>query len=119
MSNNKNFANELNALIKKMTIGLNKDINSAIDKASDELISQLKLNSPRKTGNYSENWTKSSYNKKVFIGNSTMVNGRNKKQIPLINILEYSTKHGKTHVQKIFENNLTKLENIIISELEK
>ena len=119
MSNNKNFANELNALIKNLTIGLNKDINSAIEKASDELISQLKVNSPRKTGNYSENWTKSSYNKKVFIGNSTMVNGRNKKQIPLINILEYSTKHGKPHVQKIFENNLTKLENIIISELEK
>lgn len=119
MSNNKNFANELNSLIKKMTTGLNKDINSAIEKASDELISQLKLNSPRKTGNYSENWTKSSYNKKVFIGNTTNVNGKNKKQIPLINILEYSTKHGKPHVQKIFENNLTKLENIIISELEK
>lgn len=116
---NKNFANELNALIKNLTIGLNKDINSAIEKASDELINQLKLNSPRRTGNYSENWTKSSYNKKVFIGNTTNVNGRNKKQIPLINILEYSTKHGKPHVQKIFENNLTKLENIIISELEK
>ena len=116
---NKNFANELNSLIKNLTIGLNKNINSAIDKASDELINQLKLNSPRKTGNYPENWTKSSYNKKVFIGNTTNVNGRNKKQIPLINILEYSTKHGKPHVQKIFENNLTKLENIIISELEK
>lgn len=116
---NKNFANELNALIKNLTTGLNKDINSAIEKASDELINQLKINSPRKTGNYSENWTKSSYNKKVFIGNTTNVNGKNKKQIPLINILEYSTKHGKPHVQKIFENNLTKLENIIISELEK
>ena len=116
---NKNFANELNALIKNLTTGLNKDINSAIEKASDELINQLKLNSPRKTGNYAENWTKSSYNKKVFIGNTTNVNGRNKKQIPLINILEYSTKHGKPHVQKIFEKNLTKLENIIIIELEK
>ncbi|MBR0518639.1 HK97 gp10 family phage protein [bacterium] len=116
---NRNFANELNALIKNLTTGLNKDINSAIEKVSDELINQLKSNSPRKTGNYAENWTKSSYNKKVFIGNTTNVNGRNKTQIPLINILEYSTKHGKPHVQKIFENNLTKLENIIISELEK
>lgn len=119
MSNNKNFANELNALIKNLTTGLNKDINSAINKASDELITQLKLNSPRKTGNYSEHWEKSNYNKKVFIGNSTNVNGRNKKQIPLINILEYSQKHGKPHVQKIFESNLLKLENIIITELEK
>lgn len=119
MSNNKNFANELNALIKNLTTGLNKDINSAIEKASDELINQLKINSPRKTGNYSENWTKSSYNQKVFIGNTTNVNGRNKKQIPLINILEYSQTHGKPHVQKIFESNLSKLENIIISELEK
>ena len=116
---NRNFANELNALIKNLTVGLNKDINSAIEKASDELINQLKLNSPRKTGNYSENWTKSSYDKKVFIGNITNVNGKNKKQIPLINILEYSQKHGKPHVQKIFENNLSKLENIIITELEK
>ena len=66
MSNNKNFANELNALIKNLTIGLNKDINSAIEKASDELINQLKLNSPRKTGNYSENWTKSSYNQIII-----------------------------------------------------
>ena len=119
MCNNKNFANEVNALRKNLTIGLNKDINSAIEKASDELINQLKLNSPRKTGNYSENWKKSSYNQKVFIGNTTNVNGRNKKQIPLINILEYSQTHGKPHVQKIFESNLSKLENIIISELEK
>ena len=116
---NRNFANELNALIKNLTTGLNKDINSAINKASDELITQLKLNSPRKTENYSEHWEKSNYNKKVFIGNTTNVNGKNKKQIPLINILEYSQTHGKPHVQKIFENNLSKLENIIITELEK
>lgn len=116
---NKDFAKDLNELIKQFTIGINKNINSAIEKVSDELIHQLSMNSPRKTGEYAASWTKNVYNKKAYIGNKKQVIGMNKKSIPLINILEYSQKHGKPHVEKIFRSNLTNLENIFKNNLEK
>lgn len=81
---------------------------SGLDEAAQVFIKNAPAFSPKKTGKYARNWrvkqTKKKYRLRRYVGNTTKVEDVEwEKQIPLINILEYSTIRAKPHVQKIFD----------------
>lgn len=53
------------------------------------------------------------------VGNTKKVKGKNNTNIPLINILEFSTVSGRPHVGKAVENSKNQILQLYISKLEK
>lgn len=91
----------------------------ALDKASDYFVEELKKASPVKTGELKDSWTRTKKYKGVrYVGN-TAVASKNKYgyDIPLTNIIEYSSK-GNPFIRKTFEENKEKIINIIKETIE-
>lgn len=53
------------------------------------------------------------------VGNAKKVKGKNNTNIPLINILEFSTVRGRPHVGKAVENSRNRIFELFMSYLEK
>ena len=53
------------------------------------------------------------------VGNTKKVKGKNNTNIPLINILEFSTVSGRPHVGKAVENSKNQILELYMSKLEK
>jgi hypothetical protein len=91
----------------------------ALDKASDFFVEQLSQASPERTGSLKHGWTRTTKYKSVrYIGN-TAVTAPDKKghQIPLSNIVEYSSK-GNPFIRLTFEENREKIIDIIKETIE-
>ncbi len=94
-----------------------KATEKGLDEAAEYLVKELSKNSPKKTKKYSKNWkVKKNYKTRRYVGNSTMVKGE-KGEIPLANILEYSTVRGKPHIQKTVDEATNKIATIIVNNL--
>jgi hypothetical protein len=88
-----------------------------LDEAEEILINELEQNSPTGvTNKYKKGWKSKKYKGRRFVGNTTTVKGK-KGDIPLSNILEFSTTKGNPHIQKSFENVANKMANAITNKL--
>ena len=88
-----------------------KATDKAMDVGEKVLIKNLKDSSPKKTGQFSKNWKGKGkkYKLKRFVGNTTMVKGKSG-EIPLSNILEYSTNHGSPFIKRTYESSINEIE---------
>lgn len=97
-----------------------KATDKAMDVGEKVLIKNLKDSSPKKTGQFSKNWKGKGkkYKLKRFVGNTTMVKGKSG-EIPLSNILEYSTNHGSPFIKRTYESSINEIASAIVNEIKK
>lgn len=116
--------NNLEVEIRKIM----EEYGDVVFKATDEalgagekvLIRNLKTASPKKTGAFAKGWKGKGkkYKLKRYVGNSTMVKSKGE-EIPLSNILEYSTKHGKPFIKATYESSVGEIAQAIFNEIKK
>ena len=106
---------QIDAILKEVQTDINKDTEKALDKASDYLVGQMERATPTRTGRTARSWTRTDKYKRVrYVGNTAT----NDKNIPIVNLLEYS-KNGKPFVRKTFEANKQQILNIMTQEISK
>lgn len=95
--------------------------DEAVQAGTDVLKEELKAASPRRTGKFARGWVDSGskYKNKRYIGNNTMVRGKNGSKVSLINILEYSTTRGNPFVQATFDKSVGKIADAIIQKFKE
>lgn len=90
--------------------------------AEKVLVNELKSASPEgETGELKKNWKGSGKKYKMvrFVGNSKTVDDGSGGQIPLTNILEYSTTHGKPFIKRTFESSESKITDALVSAVKQ
>ena len=105
------------------------DFGDLVFKVTDEalgvgealLIERLKASSPRNSGEYAKLWkgTGKTYKMQRFIGNAKTVPSKKNGNIPLSNILEYSTTHGNPHIKETFNSSVGEIAAAIVNEIKK
>jgi len=97
-----------------------KATNEALGAGEKILIKKLKSASPIDTGVYKKTWkgTGKKYKMVRFVGNTTAKITKGK-EVPLSNVLEYSTEHGKPFIKKTYESSVNEIANAIINEVKK
>lgn len=109
-----NLAEELKDILNEYSQELFESKEQALDKASDFLMEKLEQASPVDTGGFQKSWLRTDKYKGVrYIGNSKT----NKKNIPLSNLIEFSSK-GKPFIRRTFDENKEQIVKIIKGELE-
>ena len=88
--------------------------------AEKTLIKNLKASSPRDTPDYYKKWKgKKKYKLKRYVGNTKTVQGKSG-EIPLSNILEYSTKSPHQGlIKKTYENSIEEMAQAVVNEIKK
>ena len=92
-----------------------------LDKAEQLLIGNMKAASPSDSGKFKSSWkgTKRKYKGVRFVGNTKNVRSKGR-NIPLINIFEYSTtNHAHPFVKQTFESSIDAMKNAIIAAIKK
>lgn len=114
-----NLYDELKSILDVYSNDLFEAKERGLDKASDYLVEKLEVASPVRTGELQKSWLRTDKYKGVrYVGNSAV--GSNNKQgygIPLINLLEFSSK-GKPFIRRTFEENKDTIIEIIKGEIE-
>lgn len=116
--------NNLDIEISKIMEEYGDVIFKATDKAMEAgekvLIKNLKDASPKDSGNFAKAWKGKGkkYKLKRYVGNTTMVKAKGK-EIPLSNILEYSTTRGKPFIAKTYESSVSEIARAIVNEIKK
>lgn len=91
-----------------------------LNEAEKVLIDNLKAASPKDSGEFAKAWKGKGkkYKLRRYVGNTKMVQGK-KGPIPLSNILEYSTVHGKPFIKKTYEQSISAMREAIIKTIER
>lgn len=92
-----------------------------LDVAEKVLIKNLEVSSPRLSGKYSKSWKgkKKKHKLKRYVGNTKMVKGR-QGEIPLSNILEYSTKSKHQGlIKRTYEKSIDEMAKAVVNEIKK
>ncbi len=94
--------------------------NKAMAAGEKVLIKNLKDASPKDSGEFAKSWKGKGkkYKLKRYVGNTTMVKAKGK-EIPLSNILEYSTTRGKPFIAKTYESSVKDIARAIVDEIKK
>ena len=97
-----------------------KATEEGLDAAEKVLLSALKDASPTRKGGLKRSWKGSGKKYKLarYVGNTKTVSGKNG-EIPLLNILEYSTTRGKPFVRKTFDANIDNMANAVVETIKK
>lgn len=104
---------ELKDILDEFTDEIQEKKEVALDKAADFLVDKFEEATPVNTGNTKNKWLRTTKYKSVrYVGNSATTD----KNIPIVNLLEFSSK-GKPFVRQTFENNKNEIINIIKGEL--
>jgi len=71
--------------------------------------------------NFAKNWKgKTSRNKLMrYVGNTTTVTDKKGGEIPLANILEYSTTRGKPFIKQTYESSIDEMAAAVVAEIKK
>jgi HK97 gp10 family phage protein len=115
------FDIDMNEMLEEYTAEVLKASDEAVDEAAKLMKERLEQNTPRGSGKTASSWRVKKDGKKRIIRNTRKVKGKKGGNIPLVNILEYSTVHGHPFVQKtytetqpeilaIFEKDISKIE---------
>lgn len=91
-----------------------------LNDAEKVLIENLKAASPKDSGDFAKSWKGKGkkYKLRRYVGNTKMVDGK-KGHIPLSNILEYSTIHGKPFIRRTYEESIPAMKEAIIKSIER
>lgn len=100
-----------------------KATEEALTSGEKVLINNLKSTSPKSPGGgeYAKSWKSKGkkYKLKRYVGNTKTVKGKSG-DIPLSNILEYSTKSPhKGLIKRTYESSLSQIAQAIVSEIKK
>lgn len=97
-----------------------KATEEGLDAAESVLADNLKAASPKKSGKFAKGWkgTKRKYKLSRFVGNSTTVPGKGG-EIPLSNILEFSTTRGKPFIGKTYAASVEAMAAAVVAEIKK
>lgn len=97
-----------------------KMTEEGLTKAEKILIKNLKVASPKKTGQFAKNWKGKGkkYKLRRFVGNTTVVEGKSG-DIALANIFEYSTTRGKPFIKATFENSVPEMAQAVVDDIKK
>lgn len=94
----------------------------ASDKALDAGVKILKNNlkdaTPRDRPEMYKQWKSKKYKGERYVGNDAMVQGK-KGEIPLSNILEFSTKRGHPFIRETYERSINEAVQAYINTLKK
>lgn len=104
------FSLALNEVLDDYKVEINERTEKAVDKAA-----KLVLASPSGTGfggHLKDSWKIKKGNGRHFIKNSKKVKGKGSANIPLVNILEYSTKHGHPFVDETLRSSENEVKSI-------
>lgn len=91
---------------------------SGLDAAEKEMVSALSEASPvGETGKFKKGWVGSGKKYKMvrYVGNKTKVKGRGGSEIPLLNILEYSTTRGNPFIDETVRQNENRITAALVS----
>lgn len=100
-----------------------KATEEGLTAAEKVLIKNLKAASPgpKGKGEYKKSWKSKGkkYNLKRYVGNTKMVKGA-KGDIPLSNIMEYSSKsQHQGLIKKTYENSINEMAQAVVNEIKK
>ena len=108
-----NMAEELKDILSEFTDEMLNKREIALNKAADYLVKKLEKATPVDTGRTKSSWLRTTKYKGVrYVGNSAVT----AKNIPIVNLLEFSKK-GKPFVRYTFEENKDEIIKIIKGEL--
>lgn len=105
----------LSDFLKDVQKEVGDTLNVGLEKATDYLADELQKKTPVDTGVTKDSWVKQMKYRNVKYINNTATD---KDGVPIINILEYSKK-GKPFVRRTVDESRSKIEEIIMSEMEK
>ena len=109
------FSLALNEVLDDYKVEINEQTEKAVDKAAKLVKAKLVLASPSGTGfggHLKDSWKIKKGNGRRFIKNSKKVKGKGSANIPLVNILEYSTKHGHPFVDETLRSSENEVKSI-------
>lgn len=92
-----------------------------LNAAEKVLIKNLKADSPKGPGGYARSWKSKGrkYKLKRYVGNTKKVKGKSG-EIPLSNILEYSSKSKhKGKIKRTYENSINEMAAAVVAEIKK
>lgn len=97
-----------------------KATEEGLDAAEKILLNNLKIASPKKSGDFAKSWKSKGkkYKMRRYVGNTKMVQG-SKGEIPLSNILEYSTVRGKPFIKQTYESSIKEMAAAVVTEIKK
>ena len=98
-----------------------KATEEGLTKAEKILINNLKKSSPNLSGVYKKSWKGKGkkYKLKRFVGNTKKVKSKSG-EIPLSNILEYSSKSSHQGlIKRTYESSIDEMANAIVSEIKR
>ena len=109
------ISEEIKKIIDEQAAGIMANTERALDKAAEFMQQKLEEAMPVDTGETTKSWlTKDQYTGVRYIKNTRL----NKKNIPVVNLLEFSAK-GKPFVRKTFNANKNKVIEIIKKEIQQ
>lgn len=113
--NASDFSLALNKVLDDYKVEINERTEKAADKAAKLVKAKLVLASPPGSGiggHLKDSWKIKKSNGRRFINNSKKVRGKGSANIPLVNILEYSTKHGHPFVSETLRDSENEVKSI-------
>lgn len=116
-----NLDTEISKIMEEYGDVIFKVTDNAMGAGEKVLIKNLKDASPKgRSGKFAKGWKGKGkkYKLKRYVGNTTMVRSRGK-EIPLSNILEYSTKRGKPFIAKTYQSSVNEIARAIVNEIKK
>ena len=116
-----NLEVEISKIMEEYGDVIFKTTNKAMAAGEKVLIKNLKDASPKgETGQFAKSWKGkgAKYKLKRYVGNTKMVKSKGK-EIPLANILEYSTTRGKPFIVKTYESSVAEIARAIVDEIKK
>lgn len=105
----------LSDFLKDVQKEVGDSLNVGLEKATEYLADELQKKTPVDTGVTKDSWVKQMKYRNVKYINNTATD---KDGVPIINILEHSKK-GKPFVRRTVDESRSKIEEIIMSEMEK
>lgn len=110
---------EMSKYLKEIQGELIESREEGLTEAAQYLKQQFKDNTPVDTGGLKQSWDMTTKYKGVrYIYNTEQTNSK-EGIVPLLNIVEFSTRHGKPFVRKTFDANENQIKEIIIKNLNK
>lgn len=118
------FAGALSEILEEYSDAVYEASEEGLDSAEQVLIKELKADTPGKLPhkrNLAKGWkgTKRKYKLLRYVGNSVTVEGKDGKEIALLNILEYSTVNGHPFVKDVVERSYDKMAAAVVAEIKK
>lgn len=117
----KNLSSLLGDIISDYEDGVRTATEDGLDEAEKILIRRMRESSPVDKGDFQKSWkgTKRKYKMVRYVGNTKAVRSKGR-NIPLLNIFEYSTtNHAKPFVKQTFENCTDEMARAIVGEIQR